>query len=70
LPRPGCANGGFGGSMNKPDNNHGKIKLKKRRISLPDGRYLIYFTFEESTASKESPLPDKSRSESSKNQDV
>jgi hypothetical protein len=54
--------------MKKSDATHEKLKLKKRRVSLPDGRYLIYFTFEEDPA--DSPLPDKTHSESSKNQNV
>ena len=56
--------------MNKPDKTYEKIKLKKRRISLPDGRYLIYFTFEETTAGAEKPSRDKGRAGFSKNQDV
>jgi hypothetical protein len=42
--------------------------MQRRQITLEDGRYLIFYTFEEETASPSSPVADESRDAASSTQ--
>ena len=39
--------------------------MQRRQITLEDGRYLIFYTFEEETASPSNSVADESRDEAS-----